>query len=171
MSRFQNDLVDLVPRLRRFAYALTGSRDAGDDLVQSACERALRRQDQFTLGTRLDSWMFRIMQNLWIDQRRRLRVRGTEVEPESLTLSDGGRGSRHVEDQMTLERVRAAVDTLPGDQRAVLVLVAIEGMNYREAAGVLDLPVGTVMSRLSRARDRLAGVLGIEAEERRGWVQ
>ena len=168
---FMRDLVELVPRLRRFAYALTGSGDAGDDLVQAACERALRNAAQFKPGTRMDSWMFRIMQNLWLDDRRRRRVRGTQVDPDTAGLSDDGLGARQLDDQVALAQVRAAVDTLPDDQRAVLVLVAIEGLNYREAAEVLGLPMGTVMSRLARARTRLTEMMSVPAAERRAWAQ
>ena len=170
-GRFQRDLVELVPRLRRFAYALTGSADAGDDLVQAACERALRSADQFHAGTRMDSWMFRIMQNLWLDDRRRRRVRGTQVDPEAAGLSDEGVGAQQLDDQVALAQVRAAVDTLPDDQRAVLVLVAIEGLNYREAADVLDLPMGTVMSRLARARARLVEMMSLPSKERQAWAR
>lgn len=170
-ARFQRDLVELVPRLRRFAYALTGSSDAGDDLVQAACERALRSADQFRPGTRMDSWMFRIMQNLWLDDRRRRRVRGTSVDPEAVDLSDDGMGVRQLDDQLELAQVRAAVDALPDDQRSVLVLVAIEGLNYREAADVLELPMGTVMSRLSRARARLIEIMQLRPGEGSAWAR
>lgn len=164
-ARFQRDLVELVPRLRRFAYALTGSSDTGDDLVQAACERALRSADQFRPGTRMDSWMFRIMQNLWLDDRRRGRVRGTSVDPEAIDLSDEGMGARQLDDQLELAQVRAALESLPDDQRSVLVLVAIEGLNYRETAEVLDVPMGTVMSRLSRARSRLIEIMQLGSGE------
>lgn len=169
--RFQRELVELVPRLRRFAYALTGSSDAGDDLVQAACERALRNAEQFRPGTRMDSWMFRIMQNLWLDDRRRQRVRGVQIDPETASLSDDGQGARQVEDQVALAQVRAAVDALPHDQRSVLVLVAIEGLNYREAADVLDLPMGTVMSRLARARARLTEMMQSHPGEAKAWAR
>jgi RNA polymerase sigma-70 factor (ECF subfamily) len=112
----------------------------------------------------MDSWMFRIMQNLWLDDRRRRRVRGTQIDPEAAGLSDHGQGARQLEDQVALAQIRAAVDTLPDDQRAVLVLVAIEGLNYREAADILDLPMGTVMSRLSRARARLREMMHVPAD-------
>lgn len=170
-SRFHSELVDLVPRLRRFAYALTGSGDAGDDLVQAACERALRHADQFRPGTRMDSWMYRIIQNLWLDARRRQKVRGTPVDPDRAELSDGGQSARRMDDRLTLARIRTAVDRLPDDQRAVLVLVAIEGLNYREAAEVLDLPMGTVMSRLSRARSRLLDMMNVQPGEARAWAR
>lgn len=170
-GRFQRDLVALVPQLRRFAYTLTGNRDAGDDLVQSGCERALRHFERFQPGTRLDSWMYRIIQNLWLDDRRRQQVRGTSVDPDLVALSDDGVGARSAEDRMTLEQVRVLVADLPEDQRLVLALVAIEGRSYREVAEMLALPIGTVMSRLSRARARLMPLLGRSPEGGRKWTQ
>lgn len=170
-TRFQRDLVALVPRLRRFAYSLTGSTDAGDDLVQAACERALRNAATFQPGTRMDSWMFRIVQNLWLDDRRRSRVRGTKVDPDTVTLSDQGQGARQAEDRITLEAVRARVDALPDDLRLVLVLVAIEGRTYREAAEALDIPIGTVMSRLSRGRAQLLPLAATPDTRTRSWTQ
>jgi RNA polymerase sigma-70 factor, ECF subfamily len=170
-SAFQRDLVALVPRLRRFAYALTGSTDTGDDLVQGACERALRNAGRFEPGTRMDSWMFRIIQNLWLDDRRRRKVRGTEIDPDLAAIADGGLAARQAEDRLTLARVRAGVDTLPPDQRAVLVMVAIEGLSYRETAETLDVPLGTVMSRLARARAKLMPLVEPPAEEGRAWTQ
>ncbi|PJN94988.1 hypothetical protein CNY89_11155 [Amaricoccus sp. HAR-UPW-R2A-40] len=85
-NRFQRDLVELVPRLRRFAYALCGTTDMADDLVQAACERALRNASGFQPGTRMDSWMFRIIQNLWLDDRRRRKVRGHQIDPDMTAL-------------------------------------------------------------------------------------
>lgn len=170
-NRFHRDLVDMVPRLRRFAYALCGSSDQGDDLVQAACERALKNAVQFTPGTRIDSWMYRIIQNLWLDQRRRLKVRGVQVDPETLALSDDGAGARQAEDRVTLEQVRATVDRLPDDLRLVLALVAIEGLSYREAAEQLDIPIGTVMSRLSRARAQLLPLVKSPDARTRTWTQ
>jgi RNA polymerase sigma-70 factor (ECF subfamily) len=170
-ASFQRELVSLVPRLRRFAYALSGSTDAGDDLVQAACERALRNADRFEAGTRMDSWMYRIIQNLWLDDRRRRRVRGDQIDPDAVTLSDDGLGARVAEDRMTLEAVRARVDALPDDLRLVLVLVAIEGRTYREAAEALDIPIGTVMSRLSRARAQLLAFAATPDKRTRSWTQ
>lgn len=164
-AAFQQDLVAVVPRLRRFAYALTGSRDTGDDLVQSACERALRNSDSFQQGTRLDSWMYRIIQNLWLDDRRKEKVRGTQIDSDSIHLSDQGAAAKRLDDRMTLAQIRLAVDSLPEDQKSVLVLVAIEGINYREAAEILGIPIGTIMSRLSRARDRLFEIMDNSAAD------
>jgi RNA polymerase sigma-70 factor (ECF subfamily) len=159
------DLVALLPRLRRFGASLTGSLDAADDLVQAACERALRAADRFVPGTRLDSWMFRIMQNLWIDQRRAARRAGpTSQEPEALETIIGADGRGITEASLTLERVLTAMQDLPEDQRAVLAAVCVEGLSYAEAAAMLGVPVGTVMSRLHRGRRGLAVALGMAGD-------
>jgi len=146
----------LVPRLRRFAYALCGNREEGDDLAQTACVKALSRLDQFEPGTRLDSWMFRIIQNTFLDTARTRQRWGQSSDPEALErASDDRRGADQVEDRVLLARVRREIAALPDDQRAVIALVAIEGYSYKEAAAVLNTPVGTIMSRLARARARL----------------
>lgn len=170
-SSFQRDLVALVPRLRRFAYTLCGSIDLGDDLVQAACERALKNAASFQPGTRMDSWMFRIIQNLWLDDRRRRKVRGAQIDPDLVEMSDGGLGARQAEDRATLEKVRASVDRLPDDLRLVVALVAIEGKSYREAAEALNIPIGTVMSRLSRARAALLPLVQAPDQRSRTWTQ
>lgn len=158
---FRRDLVALVPKLRRFAYSLTGNMQDGDDLVQAACEKALRNADQFIPGTRMDSWMYRILQTLWIDDRRKAQRRGAAVDPDEVHLSDDGKAASLPEDRMMLARTRAAMAALPEGQREVLALIAVEGLSYREAAETLNIPVGTVMSRLSRARDALLPKLGL----------
>ncbi len=150
------DLAALAPRLRRFAYALSGDPEQADDLVQTAYLKALTTAHQFEPGTRLDSWMFRIVQNCFLDETRRRKTRGQSVELDpDRAHSDGGVGSRSPEARLDLERVRAAMRALPEDQRAVLALVAIEGFSYKQAAEALQTPIGTVMSRLARARARL----------------
>lgn len=151
-ERFRRELVALVPKLRRFAYALTGNRQDGDDLVQAACERALRNLVHYRAGTRMDSWMYRIIQRLWAEDHRRAR-RFDDAEP--VGLGDEERDASLPEDRMRQARTRAAIADLPDVQRAVVALVVIEGLSYREAADVLDLPVGAVMSRLSHAREVL----------------
>lgn len=161
---FARDLVALLPRLRRFGAGLTGSLDAADDLVQAACERALRAPGAFTPGTRMDSWMFRIMQNIWIDQRRVRTRRGHATsEPDVLAALVGADGRRITEASLTLERVWGAMQALPEEQHAVLVAVCVEGLGYGEAAEVLEIPLGTVMSRLFRARRALGQALGLTA--------
>lgn len=152
----RGEIAALVPRLRRFAYAICGNREEGDDLVQTACVKALSRLDQYERGTRLDSWMFRIVQNSHIDAIRSRKRAGGPTDPEALErLSDQGQGARRNEHRMLLARVRDAITELPDDQRAVMALVAIEGYSYKETAAILETPIGTVMSRLARARARL----------------
>jgi len=149
--RFSDQLVAVLPRLRRFARGLTGSIVDADDLVQAACERALARQHQFQEGTRFDSWMFRIVQTLWIDQ-----LRSREVRKEGEEIAEDRVGSdlpvRRIEARLGLEEVHRAVGRLPPDQRAVLLLVTVDGLSYKEAAQVIGVPIGTIMSRLARAR-------------------
>ena len=149
--RFSDQLIAVLPRLRRFARGLSGSVADADDLVQAACERALARQHQFQEGTRFDSWMFRIVQTIWIDQ-----VRARDVRKEDGDIAEDRLGSdepaRRVEARLALNEVRRALDHLPPDQRAALLLVTVEGLSYKEAAEALQVPVGTIMSRLSRAR-------------------
>lgn len=153
-------IVALLPRLRRFAWALTGSRDEGDDLVQAACLKALGALDQYQPGTRLDAWMIRILHTGWIDRVRTRARRPAESDPDGVeALSDAGLGARAAESRLALMEVRRAMAQLAPEQRAVLGLVAIEGLSHREVAEALDIPVGTVMSRLGRARARLSAMM------------
>ena len=156
--RFGDQLIAVLPRLRRFARGLAGSAIEADDLVQAACERALARRHQFQEGTRFDSWMFRFVQTIWIDQ-----IRAREVRKEEGEIEDARHGSdesvRRVEARLSLGEVRRAVEQLPPDQRVALLLVTVEGLSYREAAMVIGVPVGTIMSRLSRARAALQAQL------------
>ena len=156
-------MVALLPRLRRFALSLTGARDRADDLVQSTCERALRPADQWVPGTRLDSWMFRIMRNLFIDGIRRTKGEGRPEPIEEAFDAVGEDGEGLAETRLTPSAFEKAIGALPEDYRSVLVLVCIEDLSYKEAAAVLDVPIGTVMSRLSRARQNLADAVGAGA--------
>jgi RNA polymerase sigma-70 factor (ECF subfamily) len=153
------DLLALVPRLRRFGYALSGNRDDADDLLQIALERAIMRLDQWQPGTRLDAWVFRIMHNAWIDEVRARSRRGASVELDDGAIPHPGDSERDAQMRIDLARARAAMDQLPDDQRVVLTLVAIEGQSYQEAAAMLGVPIGTIMSRLSRARKALVSLL------------
>ncbi len=145
-------LVALQPRLRRFAYGLAGSLDEADDLVQSAFERAFGRLGQWERGTRLDSWMFRIVQTIWFNRLNAQKVRRRHALAHAKESDLGYDGRARIESQLTLDRVRAFIWQLPEDQRAAILLVAVEGLSYQEASGVLGVPVGTVTSRLGRAR-------------------
>ncbi len=153
-------LVALLPRLRRFAIGLCRSADVADDLVQSACERALA-SDEAGSAENLEALMFRIARNLWYDRLRRRRTRGDEVDVEDAIDLVALNGEATAERRLVLGRVAEAVDRLPPEQRELLLLVCVEEMSYREAAEVLDLPIGTVMSRLARARRRIAEATGI----------
>jgi len=149
----------MLPRLRRFAVGLTGSREAADDLVQAACERALSRLHQWTPGTRLDSWMYRITQTLWISELRRQKARGETVDPALLDSIAEIDDRQAAETYISLDQALAALNTFPEEQRSVLLLVCVEGLSYKEVAEVLDLELGTVMSRLARARSKLRQLL------------
>ena len=142
--------------MRRFALSMTNSQPDADDLVQSACERALANDTSFKPGTRMDSWLYRIIQNLWVDDRRRLKTRKEEVDPMYVELGDAGKSASAPAARLMLNKVQSAMGELPDDQRIVLSLIAIEGHSYRETAEMLDISIGTVMSRLSRARAKLA---------------
>ena len=154
----RHDLIALLPRLRRFARGLAGAADQADDLVQASVEKALRNLDGFTTGTRMDAWMFRIIRNTWIDTVRARRDM-VDYDTEAADTVLGSDGRRTTEARLHLAEVRRAMASLPEDQRAVLMLVCVEGLRYREVAEVLDIPEGTVMSRLSRARLALADKL------------
>lgn len=149
-------IVELLPRLRRFAYALTGDADKGDDLVQETCARALSRIDQWQPGTRLDSWMFRIAQTQWFDRLRAQKVRGEIVDLEAIHNIAGEDGRDVTESRLTLGKVNECISKLPPEQRVLIAWIIVDGRSYKDVAEVLDIPIGTVMSRLSRARVALA---------------
>lgn len=152
-------MLALLPRLRRFAYGLTGSIDDGDDLVQATCERAIRGIDTWQVGTRLDSWMYRIARNLFLNQVRDRKVRGQHLEIADLDRHASQDGAREMDAHLTLGAVRRLVGRLPEEQRSVLMLVCVEGLSYKEVAEILDLPMGTVTSRLARARLSLKALM------------
>jgi RNA polymerase sigma-70 factor, ECF subfamily len=154
------DIIAHLPRLRRFCRALTGTVHDGDDLVQAAVEKAMRNAEKFVPGTRLDRWMITIAHNHWRDDRRTLANRSIHSDFDAMIDMAGEDGVRTQEQRDSDAKVRAAVADLPSDQRQLVALVLVEGLAYREAAELLGLPIGTVMSRLSRARAALAARLG-----------
>lgn len=158
---FGQQLIALLPNLRRFALSLTRSAVAADDLVQITCEKALANQDSFIEGTRLEAWLFRIMRNAWIDQLRKSKMTDSSVDVDALVDLPGDDGRRRAENALMLEATRAAIAKLPDEQREVLILVCVEELSYQEASEVLGTPIGTVMSRLARARKKLADMVGI----------
>lgn len=152
-------LQPLFPRLWRYCLALTGSRDRADDLAQAACLRALDKADQFQTGTELDRWMFRLTQRLWLNELRADTVRrGQGLLPiEETDLPDQ---KNDPQANLFARQVLSQVMKLPEAQRVTVLLVYMEGYSYREASETLDIPIGTVMSRLSAARAKLNEALG-----------
>jgi RNA polymerase sigma-70 factor (ECF subfamily) len=159
---FREALIALIPRLRRFALALTGSASDGDDLVQDTLERALLRLHQWRSGTRLDSWLYKIAQNTWRDRLRRGRVRGAMAPLDDALEVVGTDGRTTAEAALSLSEALRALAQLPWEQRIVISLVQIEGFTYSEAAGILGVPEGTVTSRLVRARAALERLIPTE---------
>lgn len=144
-----------LPRLRRYARALVGERAGADDLVQDTLERAWSRVAQWRPGSDLRAWLFGIMHNLRIDQLRRPALHTAPIEEMELELPTRATQT----DRMELQDLAAALAQLPEEQRAVLLLVALEDMSYAEVSVSLDIPLGTVMSRLARGRERLRQIL------------
>jgi len=146
-------IVELIPRLRRYARALTGNVDQAEDLVQDCVERAWGRLHLWQRGSNMQAWLFTIMHNLHVNSRRRASNR-----PDVVTMPDWeiGGGVQPIQEHVVeFHSVIAALYRLPLEQREVLLLVGLEGFAYREVAEVLGLPIGTVMSRLARGRERL----------------
>ena len=152
-------MVGLLPRLRRFARSLARDPDKADDLVQAACERALGRLGQITKGTRLDSWLYRIIYTQWIDHLRRRKTRYAKLSlltNENKLNNPDAESGEHLDVALDLQN---ALNALPEDQRAAIMLVCVEGNSYAEAASVMEIPAGTVASRVARARATLGKFL------------
>lgn len=157
---FDSGLTQCLPRLRRFAHALSRDAADADDLTQMTVERALMGRGQWQEGTRLDSWLYRIMRNQWIDTVRSRGRRAKHEVAEEAGEDVGFDPRPDLDASIELKRVMAAMDRLPDEQREVLALILIEGFGYRETAEMLDLPIGTVSSRLVRGRTHLLNMLG-----------
>lgn len=159
MPPFEGELLALVPRLRRFSRALARDAADADDLCQIALERALKSKTGWEPGTRLDSWVYRIMRNCWIDEtrsrKRASNLFAPDEEASSFVANDNQQSLDHLD-------LRAALQALPDEQREVVALVLVEGLAYREAAEVLEIPIGTLTSRLARARQTMVARLGEE---------
>ena len=143
-------LVELIPRLRRYARALVGDRSSADDLVQDTLERAWAKLHLYRRGTDLRAWLFTVMHNVHVNKVRAARPTDSldDEMPELALRAPQG-------DALVVRDLDRAIALLPGEQRAVLLLVALEDMSYEEVARTLGIPMGTVMSRLSRAREKL----------------
>lgn len=162
---FRRDLVSMLPKLRRFAMTLTRNANDADDLVQVACERAIARSHLWSGEGRLESWIYAMTRNLWVDEVRKRKVRG-----------GGGMVDIFEQDELNTEaaaekavyasQVQKMILSMPEGLASVFLLVNVEGYSYREAAEILGIPIGTVMSRLSTARLRLAAMLSENTERR-----
>jgi RNA polymerase sigma factor (sigma-70 family) len=159
LDAFQQELIGLLPRLRRFARSLTHNHADADDLAQLTVQRALERRSSFAPETRLDSWLFTIMRNAWIDEARarsrRARIMGAQADAE--TVADIR--SPGLDERLATTAVERAMAHLPEDQRTAVHLVLVEGLSYREAAQVIGAPEGTLTSRLVRGRMALMAEL------------
>ena len=154
----RSDLIEMLPRLRRFAMSLTRSAAEADDLVQDACLRAISRSDQWDPAQPLDRWMFRITRNLWISEirKRGVRMGAGQVPAEEASELVTPVTGEHV---VAATQLQDHIAQMPADLSSVLLAVSVEGYSYAEAAELLDVPIGTVMSRVHRARKTLAAAL------------
>lgn len=159
MDSFQTEMLALLPRLRRMARVLAWEPADADDLTQLTVERALLRRDQWRPGTRLDSWMFRIMRNAWIDEARARQRRGRVLVPPEAGALAADPSAPSLEARLQASAVERALEALPEDQRVAVALVLIEGLSYQEAADSLEVPMGTLTSRLARGRATLQTAL------------
>lgn len=151
-------MVVLLPRLRRFARNLTGDTDSADELVQMTCERALQRLHQYRDSTRLDSWLYRIVYTQWIDRIRRRQRRASKQEAHREIQESREKSIPSQGRLISFMDVKKALEQLAQENRAAILLVAVEGYTYSEAAKVLGVPAGTVASRVARARKALAAL-------------
>ena len=161
-QNIHEQIVALLPRLRRFARNLARNPHDADDVVQIAVERALTRLDQWRSDARLDSWMFKIVRNAWIDE---LRSRGRRDKVFLAAEAGENVGTDSMARETDLLAVQSAMARLPQEQREAVSLVLVEGLPYREAADVLDVPIGTLTSRLARGREALQAMLGTQGED------
>jgi RNA polymerase sigma-70 factor, ECF subfamily len=169
MGGVRDGIEELMPRLWRFCHMLTANSTTAADLAQSTCLRALEREEQFQVETKLDSWLFRIAQSIWFNEMRATRIRRGKglvpVEEAELVAPV------NLESNIFFTQVFAQVMALPEAQRITVGLVYVEGYTYQEASALLGIPVGTVMSRLAAARGRLAKTLSGDAEQHRSCEQ
>lgn len=157
----RDELMEHVPRLRRYARALITNRDLADDLVQDTLERALRNTALFKAGTDMRAWLFTIMHNVHVNQVRTASGRAVHVSVDDDEFAER-QFAVHGDHSKALEvrDLDYALQRLPIDQREVVLLIGLEGMSYTDVALTLEIPLGTVMSRLSRGRERLRALMG-----------
>lgn len=160
-DQFKTEMISLLPRLRRFAMSLTRSGPDADDLLQDACAAALQKWHTFDPAQPLDRWLFRIIRNLWVSEIRKRKVRQGEGQVPAEEAAEL-RTESNVDDVMTAKQVNRHVEDLENDLSQPLLLVCAEGYSYREASELLNIPIGTVMSRIHRARKLLVSRLTTE---------
>ncbi|MBO6507602.1 MAG: RNA polymerase sigma factor [Roseibium sp.] len=148
-------MIRLLPKLRSFALRLCRNPDQADDLVQTTCERAIRSLDQFDPATRLDSWMFRILQNLYLNSLRDSANRSRLFDLAMMDFEESYDGAKAAASSLELKKVQSFIGQLDEDNRQVLLKIAVEGRSYKDVAEELGVPIGTVTSRLARARLKL----------------
>lgn len=153
-------MLAVLPRLRRFARALTHDAADADDLAQVTLEKALKARAQWAPGTRMDSWMYRIMRNAWIDTTRARTRAAQTFLPEDAGANIADEGPAAIEARVGVAELQAAMRALPDEQREAVALVLVEGLAYKEAAEILEVPMGTLTSRLVRGRQALMARLG-----------
>ena len=144
---------NILPMLRRFAYSLTGNAPDADDLVQTTLEKILKKG--VPAEVEVTKWAFKVCRNVWIDEYRAQKVRQNATQKPELQEPQSINEQQAFDSKEMLTHVNKAMNTLPDEQRAILSLVAVQGMSYKEVAASMEIPVGTVMSRLSRARSAL----------------
>lgn len=159
LDQFEHELVALIPRLRRFARALVRDESAADDLCQAAIEKALKSRESKRAEGRMDGWLFMILRNQWLDEVRRMRRQDDNVIAlDASGIAEGAVGADS-QDPIGSISVHRAIASLPSEQREAAALVWVEGYSYKEAAEMLAIPIGTLTSRLSRARTRVLSEL------------
>jgi RNA polymerase sigma-70 factor (ECF subfamily) len=159
-AQFKTDMISLLPRLRRFALSLTRSGPDADDLLQDACAAALQKWQQYDPSQPLDRWMFRVVRNLWVSEIRKRKVRqgaGQVNAEETQELQVAG----SADEVLTAKQVRRKVADLDPELAQPLMLVCAEGYSYQEVSELLGIPIGTVMSRIHRARKLLVSRLSV----------
>ena len=158
----KEEVSELVPSLRKFAFSLTGNIHDADDLLQNTIEKLLTKP--LPQDATLMAWAFRVCRNLWIDEYRAQKVRASAAVTPELQAQDEAHLDEALSGGITLKQVSKAMGELPPEQRETLSLIAIQGMSYSDASEVLEVPAGTIMSRLARARSKLSNVLNPQQE-------
>jgi len=160
LDEFSKQIADALPAVKRFAVSLTKSPEDADELTQTVLEKALRKRHQWQPGSALKSWLFRIAQTTWIDTKRGEQVREAYAQNvQNLSAVRSVDGSASAENSILLSELERAILLLSEEHRSVIALVCIEGLSYRDAADVMECPVGTLTSRLTRARAALHEIM------------